>query len=97
MTRTRNDRDMHRHVDWMVPADVSVLEYLYASRTARGKPSIQTPKTIARNTGYSRKHASARCRELANHDLVERVAKGEYRLTERGEKLLDDEIELEEL
>ena len=98
MADSSNSRDeMHRQVSWMVSADVSILEYLYSSRTKRGSPSIQTPRTIHANTGYSRSHASTRCQVLAEHGLVEQTGKGFYRLTEFGELLLEDEISLSEL
>lgn len=90
---------MHRHVSWMVPADVSILEYMYHSRTVLGRYSVQTPNTIAINTGYSNRHTSSRAQVLENHDLLERVhkSKARYRLTTRGAKVVENEIEPEEL
>lgn len=88
---------MHRRVEWMTPADVSVLNYLYASRTVRDQFSVQTPKTVAVNTGYSRKTTSARCQVLADHGLVDQLERGEYRLSEYGRKVLENEIALEQL
>ncbi|GAA1280263.1 MULTISPECIES: hypothetical protein [Actinomycetes] len=94
---SENGTDVHRHVSWMVPADVVFLQFLYSARTARGEPSIQTPKTMGLNTGYSREHASTRAKVLVEHDLVEQLGVGEYRLTEFGERVLDQEVPLEEL
>ena len=88
---------MHRHVDWMVPADVSILEFLHSARTARGDPAILTPKTMHLNTGYSREHCSARSGVLVNHGLVEKLGHGEYRLTDRGEQLLEGDLDPEDL
>lgn len=92
-----DDPEMHKRVDFMVAADPLVLEFLYNSRNRQGEPSVQTPNTIHLNTGYSRQHVSERCRVLADHDLVDQVGSGRYRLTERGELLLENEIAPEEL
>lgn len=87
--------DMHRRVEWMVAADVLILEFLYASRDRRGNPSIQTPNTLHLNIGYSRQHISQRCKVLVEHGLVEQLDQGRYRLTDRGEQLIENEIPLE--
>lgn len=97
MGGTDNGEGMHRHVSWMVPADVVILEYLEAARTARGEFSIQTPNTIAINTGYSNRHTSARCQELADRGLIERTDQARYRLAELGKQAVNNEISLEEL
>lgn len=89
--------DMHRHVSWMVPADVSILDYMSHSRTSMGRFSVQTPNTMAINTGYSNRHTSARAQVLAKHGLLDRVDKGQYRLTDRGKLVVDKEIEPEAL
>ena len=98
MAQSNNDDDMlSRHVSWMVPADVAILQYLTHSRTVNGEPSVQTPKTVAVNTGYSRKHASNRAQVLADHGLVEKVNHGEYRLTGLGERAINHEVAYDEL
>lgn len=89
--------DMHRRVDWMVAADVLILEFLYAARDRRGAPSIQSPNTIHLNIGYSRQHVSQRCKVLVDRGLVEQLDQGKYRLTDRGEQLIENEIPLETL
>jgi len=97
MARDHNADDMHRHVGWMVPADISILGFLNAARTQRGEPAIQTPNTIALNTGYSNRHTSARCQVLADRGLIERTGKGRYRLLELGERVVANDITAEEL
>lgn len=97
MDDSENGEDMHRQVDWMVPADPVILRFLYSARTSQGDPSIQTPKTVGINTGYSREHASTRSKVLVDHGLVEQIDLGEYRLTELGERVLENEIPLVEL
>lgn len=97
MRESDNGDGMHRHVDWMVPADVVIMEFLDAARTPRGQPSIQTPNTIALNTGYSNRHCSARAQELSERGLVERLGKGQYRLSDLGRRAVGDDISLEDL
>lgn len=96
MDGTNNDDDVHRRVPWMVPADVVILEFLHSARDARGQPAIQTPNTVALNTGYSNRHASARLQVLADRGVVERTGSGKYRLTELGEAAVTNEILIEE-
>ena len=92
-----DENEMHRQVNWMVAADVLILEFLHTARDRRGDPSIQTPHTISLNTGYSRQHISQRSKVLVEHGLVEQLDEGQYRLTDFGEQVLENEIELEEL
>lgn len=84
--------EMHRQVEWMTAADVRILEFLHAARDVRGNPSVQSPRTIAKNTGYERKYAGQRTRNLVEHDLVEKVDTGFYRLTDRGERLMAGDL-----
>jgi len=89
---------MHRRVEWMVPADSSILRFMDAVTDERGNPAIQTPKTISLNTGYSNKHVANRCRTLADHGLLERVEdKAQYRITDKGHALLDGGIDPSDL
>lgn len=97
MAGVGNGEGMHRHVRWMVAADVLILDYLYSSRTPQGAHSVQTPNTIAINTGYSNRHTSARCQVLADRGLIERVGKGRYRLDELGARVVENEISIGEL
>lgn len=90
--------DMHRRVGWMVPADSSILRYMASVKDERGNPAIQTPKTIALNTGYSNRHVANRCRTLADYGLLERLDdQAHYRITKKGQGLLDGGISPEEL
>lgn len=99
MSGSCDDGDVHRQIDWMVPADVTTLEFLYQLRDVRGRFVIQTPNTISANTGYSRSHLSARLQVLADHDLVEQTDpdRARYRLSERGRQLLEGEISPDDL
>lgn len=97
MSNSCDDEDVHREIAWMVPADVTALEFLYQLRDARGRFVIQTPNTVSANTGYSASHLSTRLQVLADHDLVEKVGHGEYRLTELGERAIAHEVPYEDL
>jgi len=89
-----DENKMHRRVSWLRRADVTILEFLHAARDARGNPSIQTPVTIAANTGHPRKYVGNRCRHLVDHDMVEKVDRGQYRLSDRGEELMRGQLDL---
>lgn len=88
---------MRRREDWMSPADVTILQFLYSARDAVGNPAIMSPAIIAANTHLSRKHVGNRCRHLAGHDVVERVDRGRYRLTETGEQLVGARVGSDQL
>ena len=92
MNEPSNFDDMHRRVDWLVPADAAILELCYTARTPVGKPAILTPAAIAANVGYSRKHVGNRCRHLSDKGLLEKIERGQYRLSQKGERLIDGEI-----
>lgn len=97
MCRDTDENGMHRQVDWMMPADVSILHFLESSRTPQGNYAFQTPKTIALNTGYSNRHIANRCRELADREVIEAGERSSYRLGEVGEGLLRGDITPDEL
>lgn len=93
----RVTNEMHRRVEWMTRADVTILEFLHTARDVRGRPAIQSPALIAANTGLSRKHVGNRCRHLADRELVEKVDRGRYRLAETGEALMTGEMRVDDL
>lgn len=89
---------MHRRVDWMMPADSSILRFMGCVKDERGNPAIQTPKTISLNTGYSNRHCANRCRALADHNLLERIDdKAQYRITDLGAGLLEGDVDPRDL
>lgn len=89
--------EMHRQVDWLTAADVTIMEFLHSARDTRGNPAILRPATISDNVGYARKYVGSRCRELVEHDLVEKVDDGKYRLSGRGEALMTGDLRPEDL
>ncbi len=89
--------NMHRRIEWMTRADVTILEFLHVARDVKGRPSIQTPKTVALNTGHQRKYCGNRLRHLDDHGLVERVDRGQYRMSTRGEQLMKGQLSATDL
>jgi predicted transcriptional regulator len=71
----------------MVLLDDRILEYLVEA-------GFSTPSEIAEDEyiHYSAQHVGDRCRKMAEHGLVENVGNGVYRITERGEQYLAEEL-----
>ena len=69
--------------DWMKPIDDRLLEYLDAEGTA-------TPKSIADDSriDYDRQYIGVRLRTLQETGLIEKVGRGVYRITDRGQGYL---------
>lgn len=87
---------MYRKVEWMKPADQSILQLL-----APPKKIELTSSNIARNTGLERSYVSKRLRVLAERGLVDK-SKEEgshpfYSISRTGEKLLAGEIAPEDV
>lgn len=72
--------------DWMTPMDDSILELFHSSEL------ILTPAIIALNIDLSREEVNRRLSKLEAHGLVERVERGKYRTTDRGEQYLRGEL-----
>ncbi|WP_195892541.1 MarR family transcriptional regulator [Halopiger goleimassiliensis] len=81
---------MRESADWMVPSDDRILELI------REHGNL-TPKAIEAFGGPVRQHASRRCAELAKYGLLERVYRGLYGITDKGEAYLDEELDASEL
>lgn len=72
-----------RHPEvWMRPVDERILEVFHSSGL------VLTPSIVAYNIDYSQKEVNRRLSELADHEFVERVERGKYRLTDLGEHYL---------
>ncbi|MFP8891819.1 hypothetical protein ACLI4U_18915 (plasmid) [Natrialbaceae archaeon A-CW2] len=79
---------MHREVGWMKPADTYILDFM-ASTDAKLKPA-----SIALNVPYSPNWVGQRCRQLAKRDLLEQFPDdGAYKITEKGKRVVDEEID----
>lgn len=78
-----NDPDQIREQnDWMAPMDNTILEVMH------GTNLTLTPSIVAFNTGFSQKEVNRRLIKLADHGFVEKIERGKYRLTQRGEQYL---------
>ena len=83
----RDVTEYRQSAEWMMPIDDAILEVLSSSGL------ILTPAVIAVNIDYSREEVNRRLSRLETEGLVERVERGKYRLTDRGEQYLDGESE----
>jgi hypothetical protein len=75
----------------MVLADDRILEYLSENESGGA--------TVIKETGqvpYTRSYLSQRLAKLADYNLVKPLGNGVYRITERGEKYLDGELNTSE-
>ena len=82
---------MRARVDWMTQADERVLEFLYE------KEIIASPSVIGANIDYTGEYISRRCRKLADAGLVQLADATNYRITEKGERYLNGDLDASEL
>jgi hypothetical protein len=75
----------------MVLTDDRVLEYLRENETG-GATEMAESGLIP----YTRGYISQRLSKLADHNLVKPLGNGVYRITERGERYLDGELNTSE-
>lgn len=83
----RDPNDIRRPAAWMVPLDDEVLEVFHSTDL------VLTPAIIAHNTDHSRGAVNRRLSRLAEAGLVERVARGKYRLTYLGDEYLQGRVD----
>lgn len=72
--------------EWMRPIDERILE------TMRDEGNL-TPRAVDDFGVTSKSHASDRLRALSKANLVERISRGLYRLTDDGHAFLDEELD----
>lgn len=68
--------------EWMTEMDDSILSMLEQSNI------VLSPTLLSYNLGYSRESVNRHLRKLEDHDYVERVDRGKYRLTDSGQEYL---------
>nr|WP_244877444.1 winged helix-turn-helix domain-containing protein [Haloferax prahovense] len=75
------------------PGDDRILELLSESGL------ILSPSVIAANLDYTRQHVSSRMGPLEEHGLIEKsgTGKGHYKITEKGQRYLDSELNKSDL
>lgn len=78
--------DMRRPADWMVPSDDRILELL------REEGNL-TPRAVEDFGGPVAGHASDRLPVLAEYGLVTKISRGLYRITDKGEAYLDEDLD----
>ena len=87
---TRTDV-VRKRAEWMRPVDERILE------TMRDEGNL-TPQALDEAFDVTAaNHASNRLSVLAKYGLVEKIARGLYRLTESGEAFLDENLNASEL
>jgi len=87
MSSTVDTRDtMRQSAEWMVPSDDRILELL------RQEGNL-TPQAVEDFGGPVAGHASDRLPVLAKYGLVTKISRGLYRITDRGEAYLNEELD----
>lgn len=82
---------MRPRIDWINQTDERILELLAESEL------VLTPTVLGENLGYDRSWVSERLKKLRDHGLVVRIARGKYRISERGEAYLSGDLDANEL
>lgn len=82
---------MRRRPDWMRPTDDLILDTLASSEL------VLTPAVIAYNLDLDRSHVNKRLSEFVEHNLVDRVDRGYYSVTEKGLTYLRGELDVKEV
>jgi predicted transcriptional regulator len=75
----------------MTQADERVLEFLYE------KEIVASSSVIGANIDYTGEYISRRCRKLADADLVQRADATNYRITEKGRRYINGELNAADL
>jgi len=79
---------MREPAEWMAPADDRILELI-------SEHGNLTPLAIEELGGPS--HARNRCPKLAQADLLKRISRGLYGITDKGEAYLAGELDVDDL
>lgn len=79
---------MNEPRDWMTPTDILVLVALGSSNII----TVYTPSILAYNLTKGRSSVNRRLGELHEHGYVDRVERGKYRLSEKGEAFLAGQL-----
>lgn len=91
MSSTVPPSDVARQrADWMRPKDEHILEIMRDEGNMTPGALEELDVTVAN-------YASNRLSKMARYGLVERVARGLYRITDRGEAFLDEELDASSL
>jgi len=77
---------MTDEADWMEPIDKEILDVLQA-------PENFTPDHVAEQGVCRAPRAAYRCRELTKRGLLKKQMTGVYEITDRGERVLEGELD----
>jgi len=87
--RVLGDEKVRQPASWMqLPIDDRILESLDTS------DMILSPSVIAINIDKSRDEVNRRLSTLVEYELVTRVQRGYYQITDRGQQYLKGDIDL---
>ncbi|AGN02823.1 hypothetical protein L593_14420 [Salinarchaeum sp. Harcht-Bsk1] len=76
--------------EWMTPADDQILEVL-------AEEGAGTPSSLAKTLDYNNNYLTTRCTKMTEYGLLEKPARGLYRITDAGESYLAGNLNAEEL
>lgn len=86
MSITAADGDVRQRAEWMKPVDDQILELM------RDEGNL-TPTAVDQFGVTVSDYAGDRLGVLAKYGLVERIARGLYRLTDEGRAYLDEDLD----
>jgi len=82
---------LHHQIDWITSSDRSILLALPPDYWIKAD-------SLCLNVPFTRQTVARRCRELADHGVLERhPEKPAYRRTELATRIVNDEVDAEEL
>lgn len=90
MANRDRPEDVRQRADWMAPTDDAILELIEEEGNL-------TPQAIEDFGVSVADHAGKRCSTLAKYGLLERISRGLYRLTDKGEGYLAGDVDASEL
>lgn len=91
MSHPEDSEDVRQRADWMNPVDERILEAI--DQEGNLTPlALEEPFDVT-----SKSHASDRLSLLTRYGLVERVARGLYRITDDGEAFLEGDLDASSL
>jgi predicted transcriptional regulator len=82
---------MRKRGEWMTPMDDLLLEALESS------DMVLSPSIISFNLDLSREAVNRRLQTLADHDLVEKIERGKYEITDEGREYLSGEFDASDM
>ncbi|WP_049925247.1 hypothetical protein [Halopiger goleimassiliensis] len=77
--------------EWMIPLDEDILELF------RADEDVFAPSHVVEADICPDPQAAYRCRQLADHGLLEKHMTGVYEITDLGERVLDGDVDPDEL